>query len=642
MTWVNARMERLFGLPAGAMIGKSPETLFAATATERPGVDAPPGEFRLARADGSLFWARLAVRRADLEDAGGARVWTIEDITQTAETENRRRLSDAIFDHATDGILVCNPDRRIVSVNSAFEREFGYETADILGQGPEFFSSGRQGEAAYETLWQSVEASGYWEGETWNRRKTGEVFREWQTVTAIRGGDGAVQHYLLVLSDPTRGRHDADAYYDPLTGLPDRRLINDRLHQALAQASVAGEKVGILVVDILDLRAINERHGVAAGDAVLATFADRFRALLRDRDAIGRLEGDDFLVVLSAVSGAGAAGLVVNRVLEAAGEPVPMAQAAEIQAGACVGAALFPDDGDTAADLIRNARIAAGRAQRKGGGYRFFTTDMNARAAHVLRLEHELEGAIERQEFVVHYQPKVSLQSGRIAGMEALVRWQHPERGLIGPDEFIGLAEQSGLIVALGEWVLAEACRQARAWMDDGVPPLLLAVNLSPVQLMRADLVNTIARILRDTGYPPAGLELEITESALLDNVDEVRATLEGVRKLGIGLAADDFGTGYSSLRYLKDFPFTAIKIDRSFVAAIGDGDEAGDGAKLSAAVISIAQSLDLRVVAEGPENQAQLAFLRQKWCDEIQGPIFSDPLPAEDFRRLIAEHRHL
>ena len=655
--WANRRMAAIFGYATTeltnvdcAELFPSPDDVGKLAESSRSAFEAGEtyvGEWNMRRKDGTALWARLSGTRIESsDDADRGATWVFEDITAEKAAQERLRLADAIFETTTEGILVSDAKNRIVAANPAFTTITGYSREEVIGHDPGILGSGRHDPEFFENMWRTLDTDGHWEGEVWNRRKNGELFAEWLSVSAIRDDDGAIEYYVAMFSDITKRKQDAEriiyqANYDGLTGLPNRRLLQDRVHQALSEAARSDEQVGILYLDIDNFKFVNDSMGHNVGDALLVEVARRMKPCLREHDTVGRLGGDEFLVVLTRIHSAEETTFIARRVLDAVAKPLSLEGGEhDIVVTASIGIAIYPDDAVTSADIIRNADTAAFHAKEVGRNtYQFFTEDMNVRAQKRLTLENKMRRALDRGEYVLHYQPKVELRRGHIVGAEALVRWENPEEGLVPPDQFIPLAEETGLIIPLGEWVMHEACRRAKAWQDDGLPPMRVAVNLSTKQLAKPDLIKDVARILEETGLSSEFLEIEITESALMEHPEDAMSKLSELREMGIALSADDFGTGYSSLNYLRSFPLDAIKIDRSFVADIG-GEGGSD--MLAAAIIAIGQSLDMKVIAEGVENQNQLAFLRQQWCDEIQGFFFSKPVPADEFEEMLRSDRRL
>jgi diguanylate cyclase (GGDEF)-like protein/PAS domain S-box-containing protein len=561
--------------------------------------------------------------------------------------EERLRLASIIFDSTTECIMVTDSENRIVTVNPAFTAITGYAADDVIGKDPEILRSDRHDTVFFEKMWESLRDSDRWEGEIWNARKSGEAFPAWMSIVVVRDDNGDPGRCVAVFSDISRRKRDEErisyhANYDSLTDLPNRRLFQDRLRLELAHAAGSGHQAALLYVDLDNFKVVNESLGHAVGDALLVKMAERFKSCLGEGDTLSRIGGDVFVALLSHIHSAEETILIARDLLKTLSKPQVL-DGREIVITASIGIALFPGDGDTPGDLIRNAGSAGYHAKERGRNtYQFFTEDMNVRAMERLSMENKLRRALERDELVLHYQPKVELRRGGVVGVEALVRWQSPEEGLVPPDRFIPLAEETGLIVPLGDWVLRQACAQAKKWLDAGLPAMPMAVNMSARQLTRRTLLADIARILEQTGLPPEFLELEITESSLMERIDETAVTLCQLRDMGIHLTADDFGTGYSSLNYLRSFPLDSIKIDQSFVSDIGVASDESGAEGLVSAVIGIGQSLDLKVIAEGVENHQQLAFLRQQWCDQIQGFLFSRPVPADDFATLLGDARRL
>ena len=446
-------------------------------------------------------------------------------------------------------------------------------------------------------------------------------------------GMGTGYDLMKTITDRTQARLYRLAHYDPVTGLPNRLLFMDRLQQAIAQAQRNERLVAVMLLDLDRFKAINDSFGHSMGDLLLKGVAARLAGCVREDDTVARIGGDEFTVLLPEIRHIQDAATVAGKILKALAGPFSLGNH-EIFVGTSIGIAFYPfhDDIET---LLKSADNAMYRAKEQGGnGYEFYSAEISGASARQLSLEGALRGAVERDELVLHYQPQIDLTRGEIVGVEALVRWQHPERGLLGPMEFIPLAEENGLIVPIGEWVLRTACAQARAWQEAGLRPIRVAVNLSVRQFYQKNLVETVARILEQTGLDSRYLELEITESCLMQNTRTTVALLAELNRLGMRISIDDFGTGYSSLSYLKRFPVDTLKIDRSFICDIGTDH---DDDAIVKAIIALAQSLELRVVAEGVETPEQLHFLRTHGCNEIQGYLISRPLPADEAARQFA-----
>jgi diguanylate cyclase (GGDEF)-like protein len=428
------------------------------------------------------------------------------------------------------------------------------------------------------------------------------------------------------------------ANYDALTGLPNRNLLHDRLRQAVYSQRLP-RAIGVVFMDLDHFKFVNDSLGHSTGDLLLKAMAERLRTVLREGDTVGRVGGDEFVLILNDQSNEEIIYRAMQRISAKVAEPITL-EGKELYVTCSAGISIYPQDGRDVDTLLKNADAAMYRAKEHGrSNFQFYTSEMNERVNERLALENALRRALERNELTLHYQQKVDVRTGQVVGAEALVRWLHPEWGLVRPARFIPLAEETGLIVSIGEWVLREACRQSRAWMDAGLQPGVVSVNLSVRQFRQEGLVRTVSRILEETRLDPAQLEMELTESMVMGNVDQAIAVLQGLKQLGVTLSVDDFGTGYSSLSYLKDLPIDTLKIDRSFVRDIGAGEDPDDGV-LAQAIISLGHALHLRVIAEGVETDAQMRFLRRHACDEVQGFFYGEPMPPEQHAKLLEKAR--
>lgn len=549
------------------------------------------------------------------------------------ERENARlRLFAAVFDRASEGMVVTDAGNRIVAVNAAFTRITGYSAEEALGQDPNLLRSGRQDAAFYAAMWDAVARDGRWEGELWNRRKSGEVYREWLSIAIDHDADGAVLHHIAIFRDITEMCETAEKLwqrtnFDPLTELPNRGLLVDRLLQALVMADREGARVALLFIGLDGFRHVNDTLGHTIGDKVLHEAARRLDRCLRPGDSLGRFGGDEFTAVLGAVHSVDEVERVTRALLEALHEPF-LAEGHRVLLSCSIGACLWPGDGEDVETLMRNATSAMRSAKAAGRNtFRFFTATMDARAQARARLAGELSDALQNDEFHLVYQPIVDVATGRVAGAEALLRWHNKYVGAVSPDQFVSLAEEMGLILPIGDWLLEAACREALGWQGMGAGPIRVAVNVSARQVGQGDIAASLGRALKATGMDPALVTIEITESLLLSSAEEVLAQLKKVRALGARIAVDDFGTGYASLSYLKHFPVDVLKIDRSFVA---DAHTNPEDARLIEAIIALGHSLGMKVVGEGVETLDQLTFLMERGCDYVQGYRFSPPLAAD------------
>ena len=653
ITGWNRGAERLFGYSADEALGRHILFLYADPDAAddsdcfQDGLLEHGGreiEVRRRRKSGEIFWAslQLSLIRDEAGEPSGL-IGYLSDITSRVESERTMRLQARIFEHSAESILITDPERRILSVNPAFVRITGYGEREVLGRTPEFLRSQRHPPNFYDDIWQLVERTGRWNGEIWTRRKNGEDFPSWASISLVRNSDGAIANFFSIFTDISERKAAEDrihhlAYYDELTDLPNRTLLHKLLDQALAEARRKRQHAAILFVDLNRFKPINDTLGHAIGDQLLQQVACRLRETVRGEDVVSRMGGDEFIIALLDLARHEHAALVAQKILMALDPPFWF-DGHELKIGAAIGISVYPRDGFDTETLLRTADIAMYRAKQSGqDGYAFYSHEMNRRALDRLKIESGLRHAIDHEELLLHYQPKVDIESGRIVGVEALVRWHHPERGMVAPGEFIPIAEETGLIVRVSAWVLEEALRQARVWRNAGLPAIKVAVNLS-ARDFSPSLAERVRALLAAHEVPPAWLELEITEGMLTHSSDEVIAMMDALTALGVTLALDDFGTGYSSLSYLKRFPINTLKIDQSFVRGIPDD---GNDCAIAGAIVSMAQRLGHRVIAEGVETAEQLNFLKSLGCQEIQGYYFSPPLPAEEFAAMLREDRQL
>ncbi|MBF0677064.1 phosphodiesterase DibA [Pseudomonas sp.] len=544
--------------------------------------------------------------------------------------ESSLRQAAAVFDSTQEGVLVTDPQQRIVHVNPAFSRITGYSADEVLGQTPKLFASGKHDPAFYETMWQSLQEDGIWSGEIWNRRRSGEVYPQWQNLRSIHDGQGRISHYVAVFSDLSalkRSRDELDrlAHYDPLVSLPNRLLFSERAKQDLDRARNGKRTGALLLIDLDHFKDINESLGHSVGDALLQAVATRLVTHLQDGMTLARIGGDEFAMLCENFSAEQAAALAV-RILDSLSQAYHLGDN-DLFCSASIGIVPYPDEVLNVEQLMSNADSALFKAKSKGRStYAFYSQELTSQAQQRVELAVALRQALEQQELRVHYQAIYDLGSGRIVGFEALVRWHHPEQGLIPPGAFIPVAEESGLISAIDRWVLEQACRQMRKWLNSGLSLKFVAVNISSRLFGNPQLDREVARILFNTGLEANYLELEITESAVMQDPDAAIELLRRLRALGVQLAIDDFGTGYSSLLRLKRMNVHKLKIDQGFVSGLpSDRDDAA----ITRSVIGLAHNLGLHVVAEGIEVAEQAAFLLEHGCDYGQGYGFARPQPV-------------
>nr|WP_281397233.1 PAS domain S-box protein [Chitinivorax tropicus] len=604
--------------------------------------------FRIRHRDGHLVDVEAHGRRFEF-NGRPAIIGMLIDISERVKQERQLRLAAKVFDNAQEGILITDANAEIIATNPAFSRITGFEGGGTIGKVSRMFRDGRDYGEINQDMLMSLEMSGHWQGELVDRRSNGDAYPAWLSISAVRDDQGRISNYVGVFSDIT-SRKEAEerlhflANHDALTRLPNRARLHERLEQSLFRLHGHAHQLAVLFIDLDRFKTINDTLGHHAGDQLLKEVAVRLKRCVKEWDLIARLGGDEFTVVMENITDVQHVAGVAERLLHTLGQPFMLEQQ-ELFITASIGIAMAPIDGSDAASLLKNADIAMYRAKELGKNtYQFFASEMNALAMEHLVMESSLRYALERREFELHYQVQVELLQHRIIGMEALVRWRHPELGLVAPARFIPLAEENGFIVPIGEWVLLTACQQAKRWQEAGYPPVRMAVNLSPRQFRPFSLVQSVRNALALSGLAPEWLELEITESMIMRDAEEAIEIMSELKAMGVQLSIDDFGTGYSSLNNLKHFPIHNLKIDGSFIAGVpGDGEDTA----ITEVIITMAKRLGLSVVAEGVERMEQLLFLRENGCDLVQGFMFSEPRPAEEIELLFTAlgiyqvHRH-
>ncbi|MBK8568571.1 MAG: EAL domain-containing protein [Nitrosomonadales bacterium] len=602
-------------------------------------------EIRYVRKDGSLVWVNLtcSLTRTSTGEPDYF-IEVIEDITARKEATEQLRLFARIFDTINEGVVVTDSSNNIVSVNPAFSAITGYSAAEAIGKNPRMLHSGLMDQSFYDKMWQSIKKNGRWQGEITDRRKNGESYVEWLSISTMKDARGEFSHYIAVVSDISERKAAEErmvyiAQHDFLTNLPNRMMLHDRLAQAIAHAGREQRKVAVMFLDLDRFKGVNDTLGHLVGDKLLKVVAGRISSVARTSDTVSRLGGDEFAVMLPYIENTDDVATIAIKLLASIAGPCVI-DGNEIEVTTSIGISVFPEDGNDSESLIAHADAAMYQAKGNGrNNYQFFTHEMNRRTLERMAIKNKLSHALERNELFLLYQPQVDLQSGRIVGVEALIRWNHPVYGHVLPAQFIPIAEENGLIPPMGEWVLREACRQNQEWRKQGLMKITMAVNLSAVQFRQKNLGEIIKAILYESGLAPSGLELEITEGVVMQDAEAAILLLEDMKAMGLKLSVDDFGTGYSSLSYLKRFPIDKFKIDQSFVRDLATDT---DDAVIVSTIISMAHSLKLKVIAEGVETAEQLAFLKQQGCDEIQGYYFSQPVSAEEFTKLLSSDRGL
>ena len=557
-----------------------------------------------------------------------------KSVSEVKESQEQLKLSAQVFVNSMEAIVITDAENNIIQVNKAFTEITGYSREESLGRNPRILKSGQHDWEFYRVMWEILLSTGNWQGELMDRRKNGEVYPKWLSITVVRDEKGDITNFIALFSDITERKASYEriqhlAHFDALTNLPNRTLLNEYLDMSIGVAKRSKAQLAILFLDLDRFKIVNDSLGHHAGDLLLKIVSDRLTNCIRETDTVARLGGDEFVILLPSIKEPGDAVSVAQKVVDAIAVPF-LLEGNEVNIGTSIGIGIYPDNGLDRSTLIKNADAAMYHAKENGrNNFQFFSSEMNDKSFEQLALENDLRRAIKNEEFILNYQPQIDVLTGKIVGAEALIRWQHPEKGLVPPNNFIALAEKCGLIVPMGEWVIKTACAQNLAWQKEGLPPMLIAVNIAAQQFRQKNFKESLMEIIGDIGLDPHLLELEITESALMENADSVLKTLHSLKEIGFHLSIDDFGTGYSSLSYLKHFPLDKLKIDRSFVIDI---TEDSNNNAIIETIINMGHNLKLKVIAEGVENAEQLATLKGLMCDEIQGYYFSRPLSPQDF----------
>ncbi|NCN70041.1 MAG: EAL domain-containing protein [Betaproteobacteria bacterium] len=594
--------------------------------------------------DGSRVWIEVNVNgmyddKAQLIGMVGV----IRNIAKRKEQDRLLQLANQVFEQSQEGITVTDAAGTIVAVNAAFSRITGYDRAEVVGQNPRILHSGRQDAAYYRAMWDALTSVGRWSSEIWNKRKDGTIYPEWLAISALRDLRGQTTHFVANFSDLSQSKAAESriqwlSYFDPLTGLPNRTLLQDRTALTLSMVQRANEPLTMMLVALDHFSTINDTMGHHLGDQLLVETARRLSVSVREQDTVAHLGGKEFVLVLPGTDQLGATHLATE-MLGNISQPCKLGDR-EVSVTASIGIVSYPENGTRFEDLFRAVEIAMRNAQAKGRNtYAFFSTELYDQVLAHEAMTQALRQAIANQELSLVYQPQVDLQTGQICGLEALLRWTHPEYGQVSPVQFIPLAEKAGLIISIGEWVLNQACQDVRHWLDLGIMVPHVAINASPLQFRDNDFVAQVRSALNTSGIDPAQIYIEVTESALMDDVPRNEAMLHALKELGIQLSLDDFGTGYSSLSYLKRFPFDQVKIDQSFVRDIATNPS---DMMLVKVIISMAHGLGMKAIAEGVETEAQCDIMRTSLCDEIQGYFFSKPVKMPEIEQLFSEARQL
>lgn len=592
------------------------------------------GEVLKKRLDGEIYFEWHNVR-AVYNSEGNLSNYVIvfRDMSKQKDAQNDRRLAAKVLENISEGVIITDPRGHILSVNPAFEVVTGFTENEVIGKNPNVFQSGIHGTEFYKKMWAELTETGYWKGEIWNKKKNGEVFPEWLTISSIKDNEGKVSNYVAVFSDITDRKHTEEklrklAHYDTLTGVANRYSLNKRLESLIDTASKYNQQLAVLFLDLDRFKHINDTLGHSYGDLLLKEVSYRLKGLIKNKDFIARLGGDEFVIVLSNIKHPKEAVHVAEEIIQSLTKSFILNHH-EVYVSTSIGVSLFPLDGVSMETLLRNADKAMYKAKSSGKNhYELYHSGMHQNESKQMKMEVLLRKALDFNEFFLVYHPQVDVKTRQIVAVEALIRWKQDELGIVSPADFIPLAEETGLIVPLSNWVIKQACEDIKKIHLHGFPNVKVSINISALHFNQDNFVKSVEDILSTTNVNPHTVDFELTESMIMPNATETIRKLVKLKKLGLKLSVDDFGTGYSSLSYLNRFPLDTLKIDKSFIGKIGIYH---DDSTIVEAIISIAHRLNLTVVAEGVESKRQLEFLKKESCDLIQGFYITKPVPLED-----------
>jgi len=545
--------------------------------------------------------------------------------------------------NTAEGVVITNAAREILEVNQAFCDITGYNHDEVIGKNPRLLQSGQQDDEFYSQMWQEIQQQGRWRGELINRKKDGSLYPSWQTISAVFDDQGTLRHYVSVFSDITQIKQSQEevfhlAYHDTLTNLPNRLLLKERLNQAIKHAHRKQRTFTLMFVDLDNFKNINDTQGHNEGDLLLQNIATLLRHTLRDKDTIARIGGDEFILLFDDVAELQEAEKLASKVLSVLSAPIELSESSA-NISASIGICQFPQDGDSADELLKNADTAMYRAKQQGrNNFQFYSAELTRHVVERVELEKALRNALQQDEFCLHYQPQIDLNSGQVIGAEALLRWHSDQLGNVSPDRFIPVAEESGLILAVGHWVVKEACRQIRKWKDQQLTIGKVAVNISGAQISKTDLAAEVRNLMTEYQLSPTDLSLEVTETFVMQHQNTAVSQLSILHGMNLELAIDDFGTGYSSLSYLKKLPINKLKIDKSFIQDIPHDP---DDMAIARTIIALADSLGLTVIAEGVETEEQAAYLKATGCHQAQGYLYGKPMSAEQLQDFIEQYQN-